>query len=106
MQLSRLINDLKEVARLMNGLHHAHLRDAVNEAITTVQAMPFGPQVYAALNAQTLQPVSKLTAEQLHYPKCWDTCNYPTLHDAQVEVGNEPFTCACQLDEHDGSTPD
>lgn len=32
-------------------------------------------------------------AKLIHYPECWDTAAYPTLHDALHEILNPCPTC-------------
>lgn len=35
-------------------------------------------------------------AKILHYPACWDTAVYPTLHSALIETLKSQFRCECQ----------
>jgi hypothetical protein len=37
----------------------------------------------------------KEIAERIHYPRCWDTCAYPTLATALWEMVDMPINKKC-----------
>ena len=74
-----------EVVKLKQMLEQQQAEPVLLECVTcgTVYADGVPPQVPVQ---QQAEPVADEWAKLLHYPDCWDTAAYPTLHDAVHEA--------------------